>query len=143
MKELYSPLYLIETPFVITDTTTAEMIKYAANTFLAMKISFINEMANLCDAVKADVHDVARAMGLDQRIGRRFLHPGPGYGGSCFPKDVQSLTHFAQEVGVDLQLASATHKVNQLQRTRMGDKNLFLLDCIVVGKTLGVLGLSF
>ncbi len=143
MKELYSPLYLIETPFVITDTTTAEMIKYAANTFLAMKISFINEMANLCDAVDADVHDVARAIGLDQRIGRKFLHPGPGYGGSCFPKDVQSLTHFAQEAGVDLQLAAAAHEVNQQQRQRMTDKIMAMLDGNVAGKTIGVLGLSF
>ena len=95
MRELYSPLYLIETPFVFTDIVTAEMIKYAANSFLAMKISFVNEMANVCDAVGADVHDVARALGLDQRIGRKFLHPGPGYGGSCFPKDVKSLIHFA------------------------------------------------
>ena len=143
MKELYSPLYLIETPFVITDTTTAEMIKYAANTFLAMKISFINEMANLCDVVEADVHDVARAIGLDQRIGRKFLHPGPGYGGSCFPKDVQSLTHFAQEVGVELQLAAATHRVNQKQRTHMVEKIVELLDGSVTGKTIGVLGLAF
>jgi UDPglucose 6-dehydrogenase len=143
MKELYSPLYLIETPFVITDTTTAEMIKYAANTFLAMKISFINEMANLCDAVNADVHDVARAIGLDQRIGRKFLHPGAGYGGSCFPKDVQSLTHFAQKVGVKLQLAAAAHDVNQLQRERMVEKITAMLDGNVAGKTIGVLGLSF
>ena len=143
MKELYSPLYLIETPFVVTDTTTAEMIKYAANTFLAMKISFINEMANLCDAVEADVHDVARALGLDQRIGRRFLHPGPGYGGSCFPKDVQSLTHFAKEAGVILQLAAAAHEVNQQQRGRMVEKITAMLDGCVDGKTIGVLGLSF
>ena len=143
MKELYSPLYLIETPFVITDTTTAEMIKYAANTFLAMKISFINEVANLCDAVEADVHDVARALGLDQRIGRRFLHPGPGYGGSCFPKDVQSLTHFAQEAGVKLRLAAAAHEVNQQQRERMVEKITAMLDGCVDGKTIGVLGLSF
>ncbi len=107
MKELYSPLYLIETPVVITDIVTAEMIKYAANAFLAMKISFINEMANVCDAVGADVHDVARSIGLDHRIGRLFLHPGPGYGGSCFPKDVQALVHFAQESGIALQLAAA------------------------------------
>ncbi len=143
MKELYSPLYLIETPFVITDTTTAEMIKYAANTFLAMKISFINEMANLCDVVDADVHDVARAIGLDQRIGRKFLHPGPGYGGSCFPKDVQSLTHFAREAGVNLHLAAAAHDVNQLQRERMVEKIAAMLDGKVAGKTIGVLGLSF
>jgi UDPglucose 6-dehydrogenase len=143
MTELYSPLYLIETPFVFTDTTTAEMIKYAANTFLAMKISFINEMANLCDAVDADVHDVARAIGLDQRIGRKFLHPGPGYGGSCFPKDVQSLTHFAEKAGVNLQLAAAAHEVNQRQRQRMVEKITAMLEGCVAGKTIGILGLSF
>jgi UDPglucose 6-dehydrogenase len=143
MKELYSPLYLIETPVVITDTVTAEMIKYAANTFLAMKISFINEVANLCDAVDADIHDVARGIGLDQRIGNKFLHAGPGYGGSCFPKDVQSLTHFAREAGVDLKLAAAANEVNQLQRERMVDKIVSMLDNDVAGKTIGVLGLAF
>jgi UDPglucose 6-dehydrogenase len=143
MKEIYSPLYLIETPFVITDTVTAELIKYASNTFLAMKISFINEMANLCDAVHADVHDVARAMGLDQRIGRKFLHPGPGYGGSCFPKDVQSLTHFAREVGLPLELAAAADRVNRQQRQRMVEKIVAMLDGEVAGKTIGMLGLAF
>jgi len=143
MKELYSPLYLIETPVVITDTVTAEMIKYAANTFLAMKISFINEVANLCDAVDADIHDVARGIGLDQRIGSKFLHAGPGYGGSCFPKDVQSLTHFAREAGVELKLAAAANEVNQSQRKRMVDKIVSMLDNDVAGKTIGVLGLAF
>ena len=143
MKELYSPLYLIETPVVVTDTVTAEMIKYAANTFLAMKISFINEVANLCDAVDADIHDVARGIGLDQRIGNKFLHAGPGYGGSCFPKDVQSLTHFAREAGVDLKLAAAADEVNQTQRQRMVDKIVSMLDNDVEGKTIGVLGLAF
>jgi UDPglucose 6-dehydrogenase len=143
MKELYSPLYLIETPVVITDTVTAEMIKYAANTFLAMKISFINEVANLCDAVDADIHDVARGIGLDQRIGSKFLHAGPGYGGSCFPKDVQSLTHFAREAGVELKLAAAANEVNQSQRERMVDKIVAMLDNDVAGKTIGVLGLAF
>jgi UDPglucose 6-dehydrogenase len=143
MKELYSPLYLIETPVVITDTVTAEMIKYAANTFLAMKISFINEVANLCDAVDADIHDVARGIGLDQRIGNKFLHAGPGYGGSCFPKDVQSLTHFAREAGVELKLAAAANEVNQSQRERMVDKIVAMLDNDVAGKTIGVLGLAF
>ena len=123
MKELYSPLYLIETPVVITDTVTAEMIKYAANTFLAMKISFINEVANLCDVVDADIHDVARAIGLDQRIGRKFLHAGPGYGGSCFPKDVQSLTHFAREAGVELKLAAAADEINQKPTAAYGRKS--------------------
>ncbi len=143
MKELYSPLYLIETPFVITDTVTAELIKYAANAFLAMKISFINEMANLCDVVDADVHDVARAMGLDQRIGRKFLHAGPGYGGSCFPKDVQSLANFAREAGVELELVSMVDRVNQQQRQYMVDKIVASLDGEVAGKTIGVLGLAF
>ena len=143
MKELYSPLYLIETPFVFTDVVTAEMIKYAANSFLAMKISFINEMANVCDAVGADVHDVARALGLDQRIGRKFLHPGAGYGGSCFPKDVKSLVHFAHEAGVDLELVAAVDRVNTNQRSRMVDKIMAVLDGEVAGKTIGVLGLSF
>lgn len=143
MRELYSPLYLIETPFVVTDIVTAEMIKYAANTFLAMKISFVNEIANVCDAVGADVHDVARGLGLDQRIGRKFLHPGPGYGGSCFPKDVQSIVHFARQAGVDLELVSAVDRVNQKQRYRMVDKIVALLDDDVAGKTIGILGLSF
>jgi UDPglucose 6-dehydrogenase len=143
MKELYSPLYLIETPFVFTDVVTAEMIKYAANTFLAMKISFINEVANVCDVVGADVHDVARALGLDQRIGRKFLHPGPGYGGSCFPKDVKSLVHFAQEAGVELELAAAVDRVNTRQRLRMAEKIEALLHGDVAGKTIGILGLSF
>jgi UDPglucose 6-dehydrogenase len=131
MKELYSPLYLIETPVVITDIVTAEMIKYASNAFLAMKISFINEIANVCDAVGAEVHDVARGIGLDQRIGRTFLHPGPGYGGSCFPKDVQALIHFAQEAGVALELAPAVERVNTQQWQYM------------VEKILAMLGLSF
>ena len=143
MKEIYSPLYLIETPFVITDTVTAELIKYASNTFLALKISFINEMANLCDVLHADVHDVARAMGLDQRIGRRFLHPGPGYGGSCFPKDVQSLTYFSREVGVTLELAAAADRVNRQQRQHMVEKIVAMMDGEVAGKTIGVLGLAF
>ena len=143
MKELYSPLYLIETPFVTTDIVTAEMIKYAANTFLAMKISFINEVANVCDAVGADVHDVSRALGLDQRIGNKFLHPGPGYGGSCFPKDVQSLDHFARESGIELDLVPAVHRVNTKQRQRMVEKIVAMLDGDVAGKTISVLGLSF
>jgi UDPglucose 6-dehydrogenase len=143
MRELYSPLYLIETPFVFTDIVTAEMIKYAANSFLAMKISFINEMANVCDAVGADVHDVARALGLDQRIGRKFLHPGPGFGGSCFPKDVKSLVHFAHEAGVDLELMPAVDRVNTRQPKRMIEKIVRMLDGDVAGKTIGVLGLSF
>jgi UDPglucose 6-dehydrogenase len=143
MREVYSPLYLIETPFVFTDIVTAEMIKYAANTFLAMKISFINEVASVCEAVGADVHDVARGIGLDQRIGRLFLHPGPGYGGSCFPKDVKSLLHFAREAGVELELTPAVDRVNTRQRQRMVEKIVKTLDGDIAGKTIGVLGLSF
>lgn len=143
MKELYSPLYLIETPFVITDTMTSEIIKYAANAFLAMKISFINEMATMCDAVGADVHGVARGIGLDQRIGNKFLHPGPGYGGSCFPKDVKALIHCAKDAGVDLQLAPAVERVNMQQRQRMIDKIVTMLHGNLQDKTIGVLGLSF
>src|SRR4030066_1241277 len=99
MKDLYKPLYLIETPFVITNIETAEMIKYASNSFLATKISFINEMANLCEKVGADVHVVAKGMGLDKRIGPKFLHPGPGYGGSCFPKDTRALAALGYQHG--------------------------------------------
>jgi UDPglucose 6-dehydrogenase len=143
MRELYSPLYLIETPFVVTDIVTAEMIKYAANAFLAMKISFINEMATLCEAVDADVHVVARGIGLDQRIGSKFLHPGPGYGGSCFPKDVQALIHRAQEAGVELDLVPAIEKVNSQQRHRMVKKIVTMLDGDVANKTIAILGLSF
>jgi UDPglucose 6-dehydrogenase len=119
------------------------MIKYAANTFLAMKISFINEMAAVCEAVGADVHDVSRGIGLDQRIGRKFLHPGPGYGGSCFPKDVKSLIHFAREAGVELELAPAVDRVNTQQRYRMVEKIVRALGGTVAGKTIGILGLSF
>lgn len=143
MKELYSPLYLIETPFVMTDIVTAEMIKYAANAFLAMKISFINEMANVCDAVGADVHDVARGIGLDQRIGRKFLHPGPGYGGSCFPKDVQALIYFAQQAGVDMEIAPAVERVNDKQWRYMVEKIVAAMDGEVAEKSIGILGLSF
>ena len=143
MKELYSPLYLIETPFVVTDIVTAEMVKYAANAFLAMKISFINEMATLCEAVDADVHGVARGIGLDQRIGSKFLHPGPGYGGSCFPKDVQALIYQAHEAGVELDLIPSIERVNRQQRQRMVKKIIAMLDGDASNKTIAVLGLSF
>src|SRR5262245_35130937 len=113
MKDLYRPLYLIETPVVVTDVVTAEVIKYASNAFLATKISFINEMADLCEKVGADVHDVARGMGLDQRIGRKFLHPGPGYGGSCFPKDTRAILELARDNDVPLKIVSAVIDVNE------------------------------
>ena len=102
MKEIYSPLYLLETPFVITDVASAELIKYASNGFLAVKISFINEIARLCEQMGADVHDVARGMGLDRRIGSRFLLPGPGFGGSCFPKDTAAAADLARQLGDDV-----------------------------------------
>ena len=142
MKDLYRPLYLIEAPIVITDVPTAEMIKYASNVFLATKISFINEMANLCERVKADVRVVAKAMGLDKRIGPKFLHAGPGFGGSCFSKDTAALIHIGEQAGYEMQLAQATKRVNEHQRMRMLDKIRDTLGGIQ-GKTIGMLGLSF
>jgi UDPglucose 6-dehydrogenase len=142
MKDIYSALYLIETPFVITSLETAEMIKYAANAYLATKVSFINEIANLCEKVGADVHDVARAMGLDGRIGKKFLHPGPGYGGSCFPKDTRALSRLAQERGYSFRIIDAVIKVNDEQKKRMIGKITEKVGD-VKGKTIGILGLSF
>jgi UDPglucose 6-dehydrogenase len=142
MKDLYSPLYLIETPFVITGVETAEMIKYASNAFLATKISFINEMANICERVGADVHQVARGMGLDQRIGPKFLHPGPGFGGSCFPKDTQAIVQLAQSLDYEFEIVKAVLKVNQRQKQIMVDKIVKVAGPLK-GKTLGVLGLTF
>jgi len=142
MKDLYSPLYLIETPFVITTVETAEMIKYASNAFLATKISFINEMANLCEKVGADVHLVARGMGLDQRIGSKFLHPGPGFGGSCFPKDTMALAQLADSLGYDFEIVKSVIRVNQRQKKRMVEKILKAVGP-VQGKTLGFLGITF
>jgi UDPglucose 6-dehydrogenase len=143
MKDLYSPLYLIETPFVLTNVATAEMIKYASNAFLAAKISFINEIANVCELVKADVHKVAVGMGLDNRIGSKFLHPGPGFGGSCFPKDTQAIVQIAREHGYDFKIVQAVLDVNYAQRMRMADKIRRALDGSLAGKTIAVLGLSF
>ncbi len=142
MKDIYRPLYLIETPFVITNIETAELIKYASNAFLATKVSFINEIANLCEAVGADVHMVAKGMGLDQRIGSKFLHPGPGYGGSCFPKDTLALIQIAKEKGVDMKIVQASAEVNEAQRLRMIEKIKGAIGG-VKGKTIAILGLSF
>ena len=142
MKDIYSALYIIETPFVITSLETAEMIKYASNSFLATKISFINEIANLCEAVGADVHHVARAMGLDGRIGKKFLHPGPGYGGSCFPKDTRALWKMAQESGYSFKILDAVIKANEEQKKRMIGKIVEKVGNLK-GKTIGILGLSF
>ena len=142
LQDLYAPLYLIETPFVITTVETAELIKYASNAFLATKISFINEMANLCELVGADVHQVAKGMGLDHRIGRKFLHPGPGYGGSCFPKDTLALISAASEVGYRFRIVEAATEVNRLQRRRMYVKIKDELGQ-VQGTAIGFLGLTF
>jgi UDPglucose 6-dehydrogenase len=142
LKDLYNPLYLIETPFVVTNVVSAEMIKYASNAYLATKISFINEVATLCEAVGADVHEVARGMGLDNRIGRKFLHPGPGYGGSCFPKDTRAVVTMAREAGVPARIVEAVIEVNGQQAERMVGK----IDGAVgglEGKKLAFLGLSF
>ncbi|MCP9468439.1 MAG: UDP-glucose/GDP-mannose dehydrogenase family protein [Nitrospira sp.] len=142
MKDLYRPLYLIETPFVVTDIPTAELIKYASNAFLATKISFINEIANLCELVGANVQHVAKGMGLDNRIGSKFLHAGPGFGGSCFPKDLAALIQTGERYGHPMQIAMATSRVNEAQRKRMTVKIREALGG-VEGKTLGLLGLSF
>lgn len=142
MKDLYRPLYLIETPVVITSLEAAELIKYAANAFLATKITFINEIANLCDAIGCDVHDVARGMGMDNRIGRKFLHPGPGYGGSCFPKDTRAFTKVGDKYDVETSVVDAVIKANDFQRQAMIPKIEKLLGEIS-GKQIGVLGLSF
>ncbi len=143
LRELYRPLNLIETPIVVTGLESAELTKYAANAFLATKISFINEMSALCEAVGADVHAVARGMGLDGRIGRKFLHPGPGYGGSCFPKDTLALVRTAQENDTPCRIVEAVVEVNSAQRARMVRKIRRSLGGNEAGKTLAVLGLTF
>ncbi len=142
MKDIYSALYLNETPFVITSPETAEMIKYATNAFLATKVTFINEVANLCERVGADVQHVAKAMGLDGRIGRKFLHPGPGYGGSCFPKDTRALSRLAEEKGYTFKVLNSVIEVNEEQKLRMADKIEAKVGELR-GRTVGVLGLSF
>lgn len=143
MRELYRPLFLIETPIVMTSLETSEMIKYAANTFLATKITFINEMADLCEKLGADVHDVAKGIGLDGRIGRKFLHPGPGYGGSCFPKDTLALVRTAQEAGSPLRIVETVVDINDRRKHRMAGKIVEFMGGSVVGKTIAVLGVTF
>jgi UDPglucose 6-dehydrogenase len=143
LKELYRPLNLIETPIIATDLESAELIKYASNAFLATKISFINEMSMLCEAVGADVHAVARGMGLDGRIGRKFLHAGPGFGGSCFPKDAKALVRIAQESGVSSRIVESVIEVNEAQKARMIHKIRNALGGDVSGKIIAVLGLTF
>jgi UDPglucose 6-dehydrogenase len=142
LKDLYNPLYLIETPFVVTSVVSAEMIKYASNAFLATKVSFINEIASLCEAVGADVHEVARGMGLDNRIGKKFLHPGPGFGGSCFPKDTRAVLKMAEDSGVPARIIQAVIEVNEMQIGRMVEKITRAVGGLR-GKTIACLGLSF
>ena len=143
MREIYRPLYINKTPIIETSVETAEMIKYASNSFLALKISYINEIANLCEAVGADIHQVARAMGQDGRISSKFLHPGPGFGGSCFPKDLEALYNLGKEKNIDLNTVSATIKTNKSQKKRITDKLLHLLNNKVKNKKIAILGLSF
>jgi len=142
MRDLYRPLYLIEAPFVITSLEAAELAKYAANAFLATKISFINEIANLCESIDCDVHDVARAIGMDKRIGSKFLHPGPGFGGSCFPKDTRALASVAREFNCESRIVDAVIEVNRRQREAMVPKIEKLVGELT-GKTIAVLGLAF
>jgi UDPglucose 6-dehydrogenase len=143
LRALYRPLYLLETPVVFTTIETAEMIKYAANAFLATKITFINEVANLCEAVGADVQDVARGIGLDGRIGRKFLHAGPGFGGSCFPKDCEALVRTAAEIGSPLTMVERVLEINNARKRGMADRITAGCGGSVTGKTIAVLGLTF
>ena len=142
MKDLYRPLYLIEAPFVITSLEAAELTKYAANAFLATKVSFINEIANLCERIGCDVHDVARGIGMDKRIGSKFLHPGPGFGGSCFPKDTRALSSVARQFGSDSLIVDAVIEVNKRQGKEMLVKIRKLVGDLK-DKKIAVLGLAF
>src|SRR6202040_2989697 len=143
MRELYRPLYLNETPMLFTSRETAELIKYAANAFLATKITFINEIADLCEAVGADVQDVARGIGLDGRIGRKFLHAGPGFGGSCFPKDCQALVRTAEIAKAPLAIVDTVLRVNEARKRRMAKRITAACGGMVEGKTLAALGLTY
>ena len=143
MRQLYRPLFLIETPILFTSRPASELIKYAANSFLATKITFINEIADLCEKVGADVHDVARGIGLDGRIGRKFLHAGPGYGGSCFPKDTVALVRMAQELGGRMRIVEAVTEINTARKKQMAQKIVDACGGSVDGKTIAVLGLTF
>ena len=144
MKDIYSAHYLNESPFVVTNIETSEMIKYASNAFLALKISYINEIANLCDLVGADVHKVAKAMGMDGRIGQKFLHPGPGFGGSCFPKDTKAFSSIASKHGYHLKLVDTLIEVNELQKLKMVEKIIKLLNTRdLKDLTIAILGLAF
>jgi UDPglucose 6-dehydrogenase len=143
MRQIYRPLFLIDTPIVFTKLETAELIKYSANAFLAMKITFINQIADLCEKVGADVHDVAKGIGLDGRIGSKFLHPSPGFGGSCFPKDTRALIQTARDAGSPLSLIEATLDFNEARKTQMAERIVAALGGKPEGKTVAVLGLTF
>ena len=143
LGRVYRPLYLIETPIIFTEPETAELIKYAANAFLATKITFINEMADLCEKLGADVHDVARGIGLDGRIGRKFLHAGPGYGGSCFPKDALALVRTAAQAGAPTRIVESVIAVNDARKRQMAAKIVEHCGGSIAGKTIAVLGLTF
>ena len=143
LRALYRPLYLIETPILVTSLETSELIKYASNAFLAVKISYINQMADLCEKVGADVHGVARGMGLDQRIGNKFLHPGPGYGGSCFPKDTLALVRTAEDHDADIGIVSEVVTYNDSRKRSMADRIIASAGGDIAGKAVAVLGLAF
>lgn len=143
MSTIYKPLFLIETPIVYTDLKTAELIKYSANAFLAVKISFINQIADLCEKVDADVHDISRGMGLDKRIGSKFLHPGPGYGGSCFPKDTLALVQTAKTHNIDLSIVKTTIGYNEKRKSKMADKIIENLGNNLSNQKVAILGLAF
>ena len=143
LRQLYRPLYLIEAPILFTNLETAELVKYAANSFLAMKVTFINEMADICERAGADVHDVARGIGLDGRIGRKFLHPGPGFGGSCFPKDTLAMVRIAQDHGTPSRLIEAVVAVNDARKASMAARVIQAAGGSVRGKTIAIFGLTF
>jgi len=143
LRQLYRPLYLIEAPILFTNLETAELVKYAANSFLAMKVTFINEMADVCERAGADVHDVARGIGLDGRIGRKFLHPGPGFGGSCFPKDTLAMMRIAQDYGTPSRLIEAVVAVNDARKASMAARIIAAAGGSVRGKTVAIFGLTF
>ena len=143
IASLYKPLFLIETPILFTDLKTAELIKYSANAFLALKISYINQMADLCEKIGADVHDVAKGIGLDKRIGNKFLHPGPGYGGSCFPKDTIALVKTANQNNSDISIIDTVIKYNTNRKSEMANKILKKLGNDLTNKKVSILGLSF
>ena len=143
MTEIYRPLYLNQSPILFTGRRTSELTKYAANAFLATKITFINEIADLCEKVGANVQDVARGIGLDKRIGSKFLHAGPGYGGSCFPKDTLALVRTAQEAGAPVQIVETVERVNKARKTAMADRVLAACGGSLKGKKIALLGLAF